>query len=100
MVAIARALLTNPRLVVMDEPSEGLAPVVVDQLVGVLRALPGEGIGLLLVEQNLGVATEVCGTLAVMVNGRIAVAMPSRALLEDEAAQRRFLGVGSAGGRH
>jgi len=42
-------------------------------------------VGLLLVEQNLGVATEVCGTVAVMVNGRIAAAMPSRALLEDEA---------------
>ncbi len=103
MVAIARALLTEPRLVVMDEPSEGLAPVVVDRLVEILRALPGEGVGLLLVEQNLGVATEVCGTVAVMVNGRIAAAMPSRALLEDEAAQRRFLGVSAAaagGGEH
>jgi len=100
MVAIARALLTEPRLVIMDEPSEGLAPVIVDRLVAVLRALPGEGIGLLLVEQNLGVATEVCGTVAVMVNGRIAAAMPSRALLEDEAAQRRFLGVSAAAGRH
>ena len=103
MVAIARALLTEPRLVVMDEPSEGLAPVVVDRLVEILRALPGEGVGLLLVEQNLGVATEVCGTVAVMVNGRIAAAMPSRALLKDEAAQRRFLGVSAAaagGGEH
>jgi branched-chain amino acid transport system ATP-binding protein len=98
MVAIARALLTEPRLVVMDEPSEGLAPVIVDRLVEVLRDLRGEGIGLLLVEQNLGVATEVCGTVAVMVNGRIAAAMPSRALLEDEAAQRRFLGVSAAAG--
>ncbi|MBK1657264.1 ABC transporter ATP-binding protein [Paracraurococcus ruber] len=99
MLAIGRALLTNPRLVIMDEPSEGLAPVIVDHLVEVLRALPGEGIGLLLVEQNLGVATDVCGTVAVMVNGRIAATMPSRALLADEAAQRRFLGV-STGAQH
>jgi branched-chain amino acid transport system ATP-binding protein len=99
MLAIGRALLTNPRLIIMDEPSEGLAPVIVDHLVTVLRALPDEGMGLLLVEQNLGVATDVCATVAIMVNGRIAATMPSAALLADEAAQRRFLGV-STGGHH
>lgn len=99
MLAISRALLANPRLVIMDEPSEGLAPVIVDHLVQVLRALPGEGMALLLVEQNLGVATEVCPEVAIMVNGRIATRMASAALLADEATQRRFLGV-STGGHH
>ncbi|HZF74604.1 MAG TPA: ABC transporter ATP-binding protein [Acetobacteraceae bacterium] len=99
MLAISRALLANPRLVIMDEPSEGLAPVIVDHLVQVLRALPGEGMALLLVEQNLGVATEVCPEVAIMVNGRIATRMASSALLADEAMQRRFLGV-STGGHH
>jgi branched-chain amino acid transport system ATP-binding protein len=99
MLAISRALLANPRLVIMDEPSEGLAPVIVDHLVEVLRRLPGEGMALLLVEQNLGVATDVCPEVAIMVNGRIAARMPSAALLADEDAQRRFLGV-SSGGQH
>ena len=99
MLAISRALLANPRLVIMDEPSEGLAPVIVDHLVEVLRRLPQDGMALLLVEQNLGVATDVCPEVAIMVNGRIAAQMPSAQLLADEAAQRRFLGV-SAGGHH
>ena len=97
MLAISRALLANPRLVIMDEPSEGLAPVIVDHLVEVLRRLPEEGIGLLLVEQNLGVATEVCAEVAIMVNGRIATRMGSASLLADEGAQRRFLGVSTGG---
>ncbi len=99
MLAISRALLANPRLVIMDEPSEGLAPVIVDHLVEVLRRLPSEGMGLLLVEQNLGVATDVCPEVAIMVNGRIATRMPSATLLADDAAQRRYLGV-SAGAHH
>ncbi len=93
MLAIARALLLNPRLLVMDEPSEGLAPIVVEHLVGVLRELTIEGIGLLLVEQNLGVATSVSERVAVMVTGRIALETTSASLLADESAQRRYLGV-------
>jgi branched-chain amino acid transport system ATP-binding protein len=93
MLAIARALLTNPRLLLMDEPSEGLAPVVIENLVEVLRGLAGEGIGVLLVEQNLAVATAVSDELAVMVTGRIALRTSSAGLLADEAAQRRYLGV-------
>ncbi len=93
MLAIARALLMNPRLVIMDEPSEGLAPVIVEHLVQVLRQLPAEGMGLLLVEQQLGLAAAVCDTVAVMVNGRIAATMPAAELMADEAAQQRYLGV-------
>ena len=93
MLAIARALLLNPRLLIMDEPSEGLAPIVVEHLVSVLRQLTTEGIGLLLVEQNLGVATSVSERVAVMVTGRIAIETTSASLLADESAQRRYLGV-------
>lgn len=98
MLAIARALLMNPTLVIMDEPSEGLAPVIVDHLIGVLRQLSQEGMGLLLVEQNLRVATEVAETVAVMVTGRVISTMPSRELAENEELQRRYLGVSS--GQH
>ncbi|MCJ7712758.1 MAG: ABC transporter ATP-binding protein [Chloroflexi bacterium] len=95
MLAIARALLLNPHLLIMDEPSEGLAPIVVEHLVGVLRDVAKEGVGLLLVEQNLGVATSVADHLAIMVTGRIALETTSTELVGDEAAQRRYLGVSS-----
>jgi len=97
MLAIARALLLHPRLLLMDEPSEGLAPVVVDQVVDILHDLKQQGIGLLLIEQNLGVATRVSDRVAVLVGGRIALETASEELLADEDAQRRFLGVGSHG---
>jgi branched-chain amino acid transport system ATP-binding protein len=93
MLAIARALLLNPHLLIMDEPSEGLAPIVVEHLVGVLRDLAREGVGLLRVEQNLGVATAVSERIAIMVTGRIALETTSSEILADEAAQRRYLGV-------
>ncbi|WP_298957492.1 ABC transporter ATP-binding protein [uncultured Methylobacterium sp.] len=98
MLAIARALLMNPRLVIMDEPSEGLAPVIVDHLAGVLRGLTQEGIGLLLVEQNLRMATAVCEQVAVMVTGRIAATLPAAELAGNDDLQRRYLGV--AAGHH
>ncbi len=97
MLAISRALLMNPKLVIMDEPSEGLAPVIVEHLIQVLRALPADGMSLLLIEQNLRVATEVAGKVAIMVTGRIAATMPAATLANDPDMQRRYLGV-SAGG--
>ena len=97
MLAIARALLLNPRLVIMDEPSEGLAPVIVEHLVQVLRQISAEGMGLLLVEQNLQVATSVADTVAVMVNGRVAATLASAELMADEDAKRRYLGVAVGG---
>ncbi|NGM19759.1 ABC transporter ATP-binding protein [Roseomonas stagni] len=97
MLAIARALLMNPRLVIMDEPSEGLAPVIVEQLIGLLRGLPADGMSLLLVEQNLRVATAVAEEVAIMVTGRIAATMPARQLAEDTDLQRRYLGVAAGG---
>jgi uncharacterized protein (UPF0261 family)/ABC-type branched-subunit amino acid transport system ATPase component len=95
MLAIGRALLGNPRLLVMDEPTEGLAPVIVEQVEALLKRLAADGQhAVLLIEQNLGVATEVADRVAVMVNGRIAAEMEPAALAADEALQQRLLGVG------
>jgi uncharacterized protein (UPF0261 family)/ABC-type branched-subunit amino acid transport system ATPase component len=97
MLAIARALLLNPKLLVMDEPTEGLAPVIVQQVSSMLKTLAAEGeIAVLLVEQNLGVAIEVADTIDVMVNGRIARSMPAAELAADRVLQQRLLGVSLA----
>ena len=93
MLAIGRALLTNPRLLIMDEPSEGLAPTIVEGLIQTIKDLAAEGMGLLVVEQNLGVATSLAERQLVMVAGSIATETTAEALLGDPAAQRRYLGV-------
>jgi ABC-type branched-subunit amino acid transport system ATPase component len=94
MLAIGRALLLNPMLLVMDEPTEGLAPVVVHQVVEMLRALAHQGeVSVLLVEQNLGVALDVADTVAVMVNGRIARTIAAADLAKDTELQQGLLGV-------
>ena len=93
MLAIARALLMNPKLVIMDEPSEGLAPVIVDHLIEVLRGIAAEGTGLLLIEQNLRVATAVAEQVAIMVTGRIAATVSGAELARDREMQNRYLGV-------
>jgi branched-chain amino acid transport system ATP-binding protein len=93
MLAIGRALLTNPRLLIMDEPSEGLAPTIVEGLVQTIKDLAAGGMGLLVVEQNLGVATSLAERQLVMVAGSIATETTAEALIADPAAQRRFLGV-------
>ncbi|ATX65732.1 ABC transporter ATP-binding protein [Roseinatronobacter bogoriensis] len=93
MLAISRALLMNPKLVIMDEPSEGLAPVIVDHLIEVLRNIATEGMGLLLIEQNLRVATSVSEQVAIMVTGKIAATLNSAELAADRDLQNRYLGV-------
>ena len=99
MLAIGRALLLEPRLLVMDEPTEGLAPVIVQHVERALRELVAEGeISILLIEQNLGVALDVADTIGVMVNGRIAHLMPASTLAADRALQEKLLGVKSGGG--
>jgi branched-chain amino acid transport system ATP-binding protein len=93
MLAIGRALLTNPKLLIMDEPSEGLAPAIIENLIEVFRGLEAEGLAILLIEQNLGVATALAQRQLVMVAGSIFTETTAEVLASDADAQRRFLGV-------
>ena len=93
MLAIGRALLGNPKLLVMDEPSEGLAPTVIDVMVETLRKLEEEGLAILLIEQNLGVATAVAERQLIIVGGELAHETTASQLSSDSELQRRFLGV-------
>jgi branched-chain amino acid transport system ATP-binding protein len=94
MLAIARALMTNPGLLVMDEPSEGLAPVVVETLTEKLRELKGSELSMLLVEQNYAMAMEIADVVYVLENGRIAFTGSTEELDADEEVKRKHLGVG------
>jgi uncharacterized protein (UPF0261 family)/ABC-type branched-subunit amino acid transport system ATPase component len=95
MLAIARALVTNPRLLIMDEPTEGLAPVIVAQVEDMLVRLGEESdISVLVIEQNIGVATAVSKNVAIMVNGRVNRIVESARLASDRDLQQRLLGVG------
>jgi uncharacterized protein (UPF0261 family)/ABC-type branched-subunit amino acid transport system ATPase component len=98
MLAIARAFLLNPRLLIMDEPTEGLAPVIVQRVEEILLNLGTEGdIGVLVVEQNIGVATAVAEKVAIMINGRVNRVMEAALLEADRDLQQRLLGVGQHG---
>ena len=94
MLAIGRALVGNPRLLIMDEPTEGLAPRIVEQMEELLVGFAEtEDLAVLLVEQNLGVAVKVAKRLAVMVNGKIETELASDMLAQDRDLQQRLLGV-------
>jgi len=98
MLAIGRALLLRPRILIMDEPTEGLAPVIVEQVETSLRQLATEnGIAILLIEQNIGVAVASADRVAVMVNGRIQDEMPAAELAQDKGLQERLLGLRASG---
>jgi len=93
MLAIARALMLDPELLLMDEPSEGLAPVMVQQLEGILQQLKQAGLAILLVEQNLYSALAVADEVYVLETGKIVNRGVADDLLRDSAAMKRFLGV-------
>ena len=93
MLAIARALVTNPALLIMDEPSEGLAPAIIEMLVDTFKKLAEEGLAIMLIEQNLGVATSISERQLVMVAGSIYAETTATELASDPELQRRFLGV-------
>jgi branched-chain amino acid transport system ATP-binding protein len=93
MLAIARALLTNGRLLLLDEPSEGLAPVIVREIGATLQALKAQRLSLLLVEQNYHLALRVADRVYVMNKGQIVYQGTPAGLEADEEVKRRYLGV-------
>jgi len=93
MLAIGRALLTNPRLLLLDEPSEGLAPLVLREVGRVLAALKSEGLGMLLVEQNLPQALRVADRVYVLSRGQVVYHGSPGELAANEEVKRRYLGV-------
>jgi branched-chain amino acid transport system ATP-binding protein len=93
MLALARALMLRPRLLLLDEPSLGLAPIVVRDLFATVRALNEEdGLAVLVVEQNAILALDTAARAYVLEAGRVAVEGPSHELREDEAVRRSYLG--------
>jgi branched-chain amino acid transport system ATP-binding protein len=93
MLAIARALVTGPAVVLLDEPSEGLAPRLVDQIGAMIQAMAGDGVAVLLVEQDLHLAFGVAHEIAVMARGVIAHRSDTLAFRKDPATARRLLGI-------
>jgi branched-chain amino acid transport system ATP-binding protein len=93
MLAIGRALLGNPKLLIMDEPSEGLAPTIVEVMVETFKKLEEDGLAILLIEQKLDVATSLATRQLIMVGGEIALETTAAELGGDPEMQRRFLGV-------
>jgi branched-chain amino acid transport system ATP-binding protein len=92
MLAIGRALVSDARTLLLDEPTEGLAPYIVERVVETMETLRDRGLTVLLVEQNVRVALDVCDYVYVMDNGRIVQGSPSDALRDDEILDR-YLGV-------
>lgn len=95
MLVIGRALLGNPRLLLLDEPSEGLAPKVVEELGQVLAGLRDTGLSVILVEQNLRLAVEVADEVRCMVKGRFVYSAATADFRRDPAAAKEYLGVGA-----
>jgi branched-chain amino acid transport system ATP-binding protein len=93
MLAIARALMTNPDLLLMDEPTEGLAPLLVREVGGVIENLKSQGLSILLVEQNLPLALRLADQVHVLSRGRIVHSSAPQALWENEEIKRRYLGL-------
>jgi branched-chain amino acid transport system ATP-binding protein len=93
MLAIGRALVTNPKLLIMDEPSEGLAPTIIEMLVETFGQLEEQGLRILVIEQNLGVAASLAERQLVMMGGEIATETTAGVLANDPELQRRYLGV-------
>ena len=93
MVAIARALMLNPSVIILDEPSEGLVPLIVDEIVEILRSMKSEGLAILLIEQNLSVALDLGDMHYVLSKGQVCFSGTSEMLRHDEQVLSDYLSV-------
>ncbi|MBJ7262966.1 MAG: ABC transporter ATP-binding protein [Burkholderiaceae bacterium] len=94
MLAIGRALMNNPRLLMLDEPVEGLAPVIIEEIVAQLTLIKQSGVAVMLVEQNLAVCTQLADHHFIVEQGRLVYEGSNADFLADEAIKDRYLGVG------
>jgi branched-chain amino acid transport system ATP-binding protein len=92
MLSVARALMLRPRLLLLDEPSLGLAPMVVREIFRILRTVNQEGVSILLVEQNAALALDLADHVFLLETGRIVLEGPSEVLRKDDAIRRAYLG--------
>ena len=92
MLAVGRALMSRPKLMMMDEPSLGLAPLIVRDIFSIIRRIKEEGVTILLVEQNANMALQVADMAYVMETGRITLSGPGNELIKDEAVKKAYLG--------
>ena len=93
MLAIARALLTNPDLLLLDEPSEGLAPMIVENIGRIIEKLTGKGLSILLVEQNISLAIKLDDYVYILSNGKIIYESTPQLLIENYQFMDQHLGV-------
>lgn len=96
MLAIARALMTHPKLMMLDEPVEGLAPVIVDEIVAQLKLIKATGMSIILVEQNLEVCTQLADRHYIVEQGRVVYSGSNTEFLADDGVKDRYLGVNLA----
>lgn len=93
MLAIARGLMTNPDCLIMDEPSEGLAPIIIQAVWQIIRRLKQEGLSILLVEQNAALALQIVDYVHVMSKGCVVHSCEPQALERDRAVKSKYLGI-------
>ena len=93
MVAMGRGLMSKPKLCIIDEPSSGLAPLVVDEIFQTIQGLRGHGMSIFLIEQNVQQTLEIADRAYVLENGRITLSGDSKELLEEEMIKKVYLGL-------
>jgi len=93
MVAMGRGLMSQPRLCIIDEPSSGLAPIVVDEIFQIIQGLRDQGIAIFLIEQNVQQTLEIADRAYVLENGRVTLEGESKELLEEEVIRKAYLGL-------
>ena len=93
MVAIGRGLMSKPKLCIIDEPSSGLAPIVVDEVFDIIKRLRDRGIAIFLIEQNVQQTLEIADRAYVIENGRVILSGKSEALLQEDLIKKAYLGL-------